>query len=90
TLPLNILSARPTQGTCHTSQPLTCSLGTIKRGESATITIIAKAKQAGEERNTARVTGANRDPNLTNNQSSAETNILHRHKRLAPSPPVTG
>jgi uncharacterized repeat protein (TIGR01451 family) len=88
-LPLNILSAHPTQGTCHTSQPLTCSLGTIKQHASATITIIAKTKQAGQERNTARVTGANRDPDLSNNQSSAETHILHRH-RSSPPPPVTG
>jgi uncharacterized repeat protein (TIGR01451 family) len=90
-LPLNILSARPTQGTCHIGQPLTCALGTIKRDASATITIIAKAKQAGQERNTARVTGANRDPNLANNQSSAETNIQRRHRRPPPPPPpVTG
>jgi uncharacterized repeat protein (TIGR01451 family) len=89
-LPLNILSAHPTQGTCDTGQPLTCALGTIKRDASATITIIAKAKQAAQERNTARVTGANRDPDLSNNESSAETNILHRHKRPTPPPPVTG
>jgi uncharacterized repeat protein (TIGR01451 family) len=76
-LPLNILSARPPQGTCHTSQPLTCSLGTIKQGASATITIIAKAKQTGQERNTARVTGANRDPDLSNNQSSVAVCSTH-------------
>jgi uncharacterized repeat protein (TIGR01451 family) len=90
-LPLNVLSARPTQGTCHASQPLTCSLGTLERDASATITITAKARQTGQERNTARVTGANRDPNLANNQSSAETKILSRHGRLPPPPPpVTG
>jgi uncharacterized repeat protein (TIGR01451 family) len=89
-LPLNILSARPTQGTCHIGQPLTCALGPIKRDASATITIIAKAKQAGQERNTARVTGANRDPDLSNNQSSAETNILGGHRRPTPPPAVTG
>jgi uncharacterized repeat protein (TIGR01451 family) len=90
-LPLDVLSAHPTQGTCHTSQPPTCALGTIKRGASATVTITAKAKQAGQERNTARVTGTNRDPNLANNQSSAETKILSRHRRLPPPPPsVTG
>lgn len=90
-LPLNILSARSTQGSCHTGQPVTCSLGTIKRDASATITILAEAKQPGQERNTARVTGANRDPNLSNNQSGAETKILHRSRRPpAPPPPVTG
>jgi uncharacterized repeat protein (TIGR01451 family) len=89
-LPLNILSARPTQGTCHTGQPLTCSLQTIKQNASATITIIAKAKQTGQERNTARVTGSNRDPDLSNNESSAGTNILHGHRRPTPPPAVTG
>jgi uncharacterized repeat protein (TIGR01451 family) len=89
-LPLNILSAHPTQGTCHTSQPVTCALGTIKRDATATITITAKAKQTGQERNTARVTGANRDPDLSNNQSSAETKIQRRHRPPPPPPPVTG
>ena len=50
--------------------------------------IIAKAKQAGQERNTARVTGANRDPDLSNNQSSAETYILGRHQ--TPNAPTSG
>jgi uncharacterized repeat protein (TIGR01451 family) len=86
-LPLNVLSARPTQGTCNSSQPLTCSLGAIRRDASATITIIARTEQAGKERNTARVTGANRDPDLSNNQSSAETQISRRNR---PPPPVTG
>ncbi len=42
-LPLSILSVRPTQGACHTSQPLTCALGTIKQNASATITILASS-----------------------------------------------
>jgi uncharacterized repeat protein (TIGR01451 family) len=89
-LPLKILSAHPTQGSCHTAAPLTCALGTLGRGASATITILARAKQTGQERNTARVTGANRDPDLSNNQSSAETKILRRLRRPAAPPPVTG
>lgn len=89
-LPLDIVSARSTQGTCHTGQPLTCSLGAIKRNASATIRIVARTKQVGHERNTARVTGANRDPDLSNNQSSAETKILHRSRRPTQPPPVTG
>jgi uncharacterized repeat protein (TIGR01451 family) len=81
-LPLSIVSARPTQGACHTVQTLTCELGTVKRDASTTITIVATTKHTGHERNTARVTGANRDPNLRNNQSTAETGI----SPIAPTP----
>jgi len=45
------------QGTCHTAAPLTCALETVKRGASATITILAKAKQTGQRPPPPPVTG---------------------------------
>jgi uncharacterized repeat protein (TIGR01451 family) len=89
-LPLTVLSTSPTQGTCRTAQSLTCALGTIRRGASTKITILGRAQHFGRERNTARVTGANRDPDLSNNQSSAQTTITpipHAHGK---PPIVTG
>ncbi len=90
-LGLRILSIHTTQGSCTTIRPIRCSLGTLKRDAGASITGLALAGHTGTERNTASVTSSNRDPNLDNNQSSAETKVLRRHRhRPPPSPPVTG
>jgi large repetitive protein len=89
-LPLKILSARPVQGACRMAATLTCELGTIKRDASTTITIVAMANHAGQERNTARATGANRDPDLRNNQSSADTDITSAAHTPGKAPIVTG
>jgi uncharacterized repeat protein (TIGR01451 family) len=89
-LPLKILSARPVQGACHMAQTLTCELGTIRRDASTTITIVAMTNHAGQERNTARAAGANRDPDLRNNQSSADTDITSIAHTLSTAPIVTG
>ena len=86
---LTVLSAHPSKGHCHLGRPLECSLGTIKRGAGATIKVVATVEHAGKERNTASVSGPNRDPDPSNNQSSVETGIVVRHR--APLPPkVTG
>jgi uncharacterized repeat protein (TIGR01451 family) len=90
-LDLKILSIHTTQGSCTTTRPIQCSLGTIDRDASASITGLAIAGHIGTERNTASVTSSNRDPNPANNQSSAETKVTRRHRRLPPPPPpVTG
>jgi uncharacterized repeat protein (TIGR01451 family) len=86
---LTVLSARPSHGHCQVGRPLECSLGTIKQGASATIKVVATVEHAGKERNTASVTGANRDPGPSNNQSSAETGVKAPH-RPPPPPEVTG
>jgi uncharacterized repeat protein (TIGR01451 family) len=85
---LKILSARPSQGQCHIGRPLMCTLGTIKRGALAKITVVTVVEHAGKEQNTARVTSANRDPNLGNNQSTAATGVLASREHVPPK--VTG
>ena len=80
-LDLRIVSVHATQGSCTVARPIRCSLGTIDRDASASIIVLAIAGRPGTERNTASVTSSNRDPNPTNNQSSAETKILLRHRR---------
>ncbi len=87
-VPLNIISAHPSQGTCHVAQPLSCALGTVRRNASATITIVARARRSGRVRNTARVASANRDPDLSNNESSAESDVIPDTHRNPPA--VTG
>jgi uncharacterized repeat protein (TIGR01451 family) len=90
-LDLKVLSARASQGSCQIGRPLQCTLGTIGRNAGATITVVAVVEHAGSERNTARVTSANRDPDLSNNQSSVTTHVLPKPARRIIIPPrVTG
>jgi large repetitive protein len=90
-LGLKILSAHAAQGSCTVAHPIRCSLGRIKRDAGVSITVLAEAERTGTEHNTASVTSSNRDPDLSNNQSSAATDVLHKHRHspLRP-PPVTG
>jgi uncharacterized repeat protein (TIGR01451 family) len=66
-----LVSAIPSQGTC--SGTITCNLGSISSGGSATITIVADvtAPCGSSLDNTATVGGDQPDPNSSNNNSSA-------------------
>ena len=66
-----LVSATPSQGTC--SGTVTCNLGSISSGGSATITIVANvtAPCGSTLDNTATVSGHQPDPNSSNNSSSA-------------------
>jgi uncharacterized repeat protein (TIGR01451 family) len=65
-----LVSATPSQGTCSGS--VTCNLGSIANGGSATITIVANVTAAcgATLTNTATVSGDQPDPNTANNTSS--------------------
>lgn len=51
----SILSVRPSSGSCHKRDPLTCTLASIAAGQRATITVVARARALGALRNTAAV-----------------------------------
>ena len=92
---LELVSATPSQGTCNAT--VSCSLGTIPRSGSATVTIVARATSAGagkSVRNTASVSGDQPDPNSDNNQASADVAIagadLSIVKTIADSHPSAG
>lgn len=71
-----LVSATPSQGTC--SGTVTCSLGSISSGGSATITIVANvtAPCGSTLDNTATVSGHQPDPNSSNNSSSASAFVF--------------
>jgi uncharacterized repeat protein (TIGR01451 family) len=80
------LTATPSQGTCTLTPALvTCSLGTLAAGQSATIQITARATMVGTHTNTATVTGdGGREQNPADNMDDAVTVVP------APvTPPVT-
>jgi len=69
------LTASPTQGTCSVAPSLiTCSLGTIKKGQTVVIRVAARATTVGTHTNTATVTGSGgRETNPEDNVDSAIT-----------------
>jgi endonuclease YncB( thermonuclease family) len=76
---LGILAATPTQGTCSQGAPVvtaavTCALGPIAAGSSATVSIIVGAMATLTA--TATVTSPNPDPNRANNSAWALTTVV--------------
>ncbi len=78
-------SVASTQGTCTRSgatKPspkegtITCSLGNLANGASASITIVVTATTPGTLSNTATVSGDQSDPNPLNNSATATTDVI--------------
>jgi uncharacterized repeat protein (TIGR01451 family) len=72
---LALVSASASQGSCTSSAPVRCDLGSLASGASATVTIVARAKAIGKISNTATVSSATPDPLTTNNSDSATTSV---------------
>ena len=72
TLPAGISarSSTASQGSCSGTGPVTCALGDLASGASATVTIVIRPSEAGTITNTASVSGNQPDPN---------TRQQHRH-----------
>lgn len=78
TLPADVdfVSASTTLGSCvQAAKVVTCNLGAIGAGGTATVTIVVKAKKAGSISNTAAVTSSGVPPevNTANNTDTATT-----------------
>ncbi|HEX6097942.1 MAG TPA: Calx-beta domain-containing protein [Thermoanaerobaculia bacterium] len=70
------VSATPSQGTCSGTTTITCTLGTLNAGASATITLNTLASATPQNvSNTASVTANETEPNTTNNASTVPTTI---------------
>jgi uncharacterized repeat protein (TIGR01451 family) len=99
TLPAGVTynSATPSQGSPCTQSAgtVTCNLGTIASGASATATIKVTPPTTGQITNQASVSSGVSDPNATNNTASAVTNVnpvadLSITKSDAPDPVSSG
>ncbi len=71
-----ILSASSSQGSCTVSAPtVTCSLGTLANGASATITITVEPNATGTVTASSTVSASEADPSSSNNSASQSTTI---------------
>jgi uncharacterized repeat protein (TIGR01451 family) len=73
---VNFVSATASGGSCsQAGGTVTCTVGTINAGATATVTIVVKAQKEGTANNQATVSSPN-DTNPANNQESETTAII--------------
>ena len=70
---VSFVSATATQGTCSGTTTVTCSVGSLGSGSSATITIRVTPLNGGTLSNTASVQASESDPHSNNNSATATT-----------------
>ena len=72
---ISLVSTTASQGTCSGSATVTCSLGTLANGKSATVTLAVKAGSNDTVTNTASVTAKESDSNQSNNVASSTVTV---------------
>jgi uncharacterized repeat protein (TIGR01451 family) len=77
TLPatVSLVSANASQGTCSGTTTVNCSIGSLPTNGSAIVTVTVAPTATGQVTNTAEVTAAENDYDLTNNSSTIQTFI---------------
>jgi len=70
-----LVLATPTQGSCGGTNPITCNLGNLAAGASATVTIMATPTREGDIINIALVNGAEPDSMLMNNLATEKARV---------------
>jgi uncharacterized repeat protein (TIGR01451 family) len=90
---VDFVSATATGGTCEQkAKTVTCTLGTVNAGTTATVTIVVEPKKTGNLSNTATVVSP-QDSTPTNNQATATTVVNQTGKAPKAScatPTITG
>jgi uncharacterized repeat protein (TIGR01451 family) len=82
---VGFVSATASSGTCQQqAKTVTCSLGTVLAGTTASVTIAVKAEKQGTASNAATVTTSVVDANAANNQDTETTAILNKGKAKKP------
>jgi uncharacterized repeat protein (TIGR01451 family) len=94
---VSFVSATASSGTCQEqAKTVTCNLGTVLAGTTATVTITVKANRQGTASNTATVTTTVVDANTANNQDTETTAIVNKGeakkkaKASCASPTISG
>lgn len=94
---LTYQNATPSQGSCGApvANVMTCNLGNIEAGETATVTINMNANVVGTDTNSVSVTATETDTNAANNSVSENTTVqlgadLSFSKLATPDPVIAG
>ena len=72
---LSARSSSASQGSCSGTETVTCAVGDLASGASATIQIVVRPTAAGTITNTARISGNQPDSNEGNNRATEETTV---------------
>ncbi len=80
-------SATPSQGTCSGAMVIRCNLGTLNASGNAAVQIVATLLTPGTATNTATVSAAQGDSDLTNNTVKSDTTVTGN--AYAPVPVLT-
>jgi len=76
---VSIGSVTPSRGSCERQKrTITCSLGSLDGGSSATVTIVVTPTKAGTLTNQASVTGDQPEQDLANNKATQGTTVTSR------------
>jgi uncharacterized repeat protein (TIGR01451 family) len=70
------VSASTTQGSCTGGAILHCSLGTIAKGGTVTITLVTTPSTTGDQVNTVTVVGSQPETNTANNTATAKVRVV--------------
>lgn len=79
----SFVSATAPPGSCNSASPVSCNLGTISNGATATVTLVVKPTATGTLSNTATVTSNLTDSNTANNSATVSTTVNN------PAPVIT-
>jgi uncharacterized repeat protein (TIGR01451 family) len=74
-LPVKVVEAKPSQGTCAAGQTTTCSLGTLADGQSATVKIVVRVQRPGVAIHSVSVKSTGNDVRPNNNLARTMTTI---------------
>jgi SpoIID/LytB domain protein/uncharacterized repeat protein (TIGR01451 family) len=70
---VNVISVSPSQGSCRGTDPVTCSLGSIKRGATASVKLVVRTTTGGSISHAGRVEANEADPDLGDNARRLRT-----------------
>ncbi len=92
TLPstVSFVSSSASQGSCSGSRVITCSLGTLANGGTATVTIVVTPTAVGAISNTATASADTPDPNPDNNAATVATTVVAHQFTLTVTKAGTG
>jgi uncharacterized repeat protein (TIGR01451 family) len=71
----NLVSSTPSIGACSGTSTITCVMGTLDNGATATVSIVVAVTGLGTISNTATVTSNVSDPSLGNNTATESTEV---------------